>query len=102
MGDSSIFDIVNLKILCNDILYTAQFFDIQSFNIDKEFIELRTVQMIDYPTGLYFRSLSDSNELNDQRNTLWVLRLVLLLHTEVSSDKRTLRKMSQPWFCSKE
>ena len=70
MGDSSIFDIVNLKILCNDILYTAQFFDIQSFNIDKEFIELRIVQMIDYPTGLYFISLSDSNELNDQRNTL--------------------------------
>ena len=98
MGDSSIFDIVNSKILCNDILYTAQFFDIQSFNIDKEFIELRTVQMIDYPTRLYF----DSNELNDQRNTLWVLRLVLLLHTGVSSDKRTLGKMSQPWFCSKE
>ena len=54
MGDSSIFDIVNLKILCNDILYTAQFFDIQSFKIDKEFIELRIVQMIDYPTRLYF------------------------------------------------
>ena len=54
MGDSSIFDIVNLKILCNDILYTVQFFDIQSFNIDEKFIELRIVQMIDYPTGLYF------------------------------------------------
>jgi len=54
VGDSGIFDVVNLKILCNDILYTAQFFDIQSFNIDKEFIELRTVQVIDYPTGLYF------------------------------------------------